>query len=221
MIHEVWSPHRVEALLGTVNSRVESETDSKRHLVREIVIHPDWRYDQGDYDADIAILILEKAAELNAFVRPICLPEHGNDVVVGTGTVVGWTVTENSIGLYEPKASEVHQSVIDGNTCYPTFPRLAGLSSPRMFCGGNPVNQTETVCNGASGGGFYLPNERSIWTMRGIVSGGLKTAFGGCDLNAYTLYTNVAKFRRWITEVMEKSIDWVNVEYTCERHYST
>lgn len=211
----ILSPHQVEVFVGKYNLSDKGEHDSKSHLVHEIVLHPDWKYNQDNFDADIAILVLAVEVEFNSFVRPVCLPSKNNDVVVGIGTVVGWGLTENSSGFYEPTPSELEEPVIDGNTCYTIVHRLGRYSSPQMFCGGF-VNESKATCTGDSGGGFYFPDERSIWTVRGIVSGGLRGSLGRCEVNAYTLFTNIAKYRSWITGVIERPSDRVKVEFHCE-----
>lgn len=58
-------------------------------------------------------------------------------------------------------------------------------------------------CNGDSGGGLYLPlkdPEGAVrWYLRGIVSLSLiDTNTGLCDLNHFTVFTDVAQFRTWL-----------------------
>lgn len=211
---EVLSPFLVKALVGKHNLSIENEAGSKGHLVRDIVIHHEWKYDQEKYIADIAILELHDAADLNTFVRTVCLPQQSHNSVTGTGMVVGWGKSEYSNGPNEATPLELQEPAIDDGTCYTTFYKLAIYSSsPQMFCGGF-ANQRKAACTGDSGGGFYFPEGR-IWTVRGIVSGGLKTVYG-CEVNAYTLYTKIAIFRDWITNVMNSTIDWLKVDFRCE-----
>lgn len=202
----------VEARLGKYNLTEKNEFGSTNHHISEIIIHPDWKYDQDSYDADIAILKLFSLSGLtddySSFVRPICLPEQLKDVVTGTGTTVGWRKSANSNDVYESTPSAVEQPVVDDKTCYTTDDDLAKYSSPRMFCGG-PMS--EALCSGDSRGFFFL-DERSIWTIRGISSGGAKDAAGKCKANAHTLHTNVAKFSDWI---IDKTTDWTKVEFHC------
>lgn len=200
----------MEAFLGKYNLSDENETGSSSHSISKIIIHPDWRYIEEKFDADIAILKLDNAAYFDTFARPVCLPEQSNNAITSTGLVAGWGKTENSESFNEFTPFEVPVPVIDDAVCYTTVPKLGRYSSPRMFCGGF-VNQGKAVCKGDSGGGFFTRDERSIWTLRGIVSGGLQTASGGCEVNAYSLYTNVAKFRNWITEIMQR----VKVVFSC------
>lgn len=214
------SPHRVEAFVGKYNLTNKSEVGSKGHLVWEIVIHPDWKYDHHKYEADIAILVLVEAAKFNIFVQPVCLPSKNDKVVTGTGSVAGWGKSTHSDDAYKPTPFVLRLPAIDDGVCYTTFDKLARSSSPRSFCGGF-VNQSKATCTGDSGGGMHFMNRDAVWTIRGIVSGGLITAIIRCDVNAYTLFTNVAKFRDWIIDVMERTTTnvwekWNDKSYACE-----
>lgn len=193
---EIVSVRLVRANLGKYDLRIRNETGSRSHSIREIFIHPDWRF-----DPDIAILLLEEPANFSSIVQPICLPAKNSDVVDGTGTVVGWGKMAHTSDSYSSTPKQLQVPAIDDDTCYKTVEKLARYSSDRMFCGGF-VNQSKATCSGHSGGGFYSSNGDSIWSIRGIVSGGLVTTTRRCDVNSYTLFTNVAKFRDWIFEVI-------------------
>lgn len=202
----------MKALLGKYNLSDDSEIGSNSRFVAEIVIHPEWFREQSEkseqyrFDADVAILLLREAVifGLDRNIHPVCLPERSDDIVNGTGIVVGWGKTENSSDHYSAILQELKVPVVDDGICYTTFPKLATYSSPRMFCGG-VVNQSKAPCTGDSGGGFYFLNDVDTWTIRGIVSGGLLTDTRQCDVNAYTLHTKVATFLDWIKEVMNRT----------------
>lgn len=52
----------------------------------------------------------------------------------------------------------------------------------------------------SSGGGFYV-EFRGLWTLKGIVSSAaVSSATGECDVERYTLFTNVADFANWIQQ---------------------
>lgn len=160
--------------------------------------------------------MLEDATVFNLFIRPVCLPRKSNEAVTGNGTVVGWGKTEETIrsNSYSPTPFQLEVPVIEGGSCFIQFYRLAKYASNKVFCAGF-VNQRKGTSDGDSGGGFYSL-DRLTWTVRGIISGGLITENRQCDVNAYTLYTDVAKFFDWITEVMERPINWITVEFRCE-----
>lgn len=215
MRSEILPPHQVKALLGKFNLTVGNETDSKSHFVSEIAIHPDWNFAHDKFDADIAILVLAEAAGFNSLIRTVCLPSKIDGDASGTGTVVGWSAkTSNNDMKPTPTPFELQQPVVDAGTCYPTVFKLSRYSSARMFCGGF-LNQSTSTCSGDSGGGFYF-FDGWVWTIRGIACGGLRS-LRGCDLNAYSLYTNVAKFRDWISEKIDKTMGWMKVEFQCTK----
>lgn len=193
----------MKALVGKYNFSDKYEINSKSRLVQEIVIYPDWKYDQDSYDADIAILVLEDATTFNQFVQPVCLPSKSDNVVTGRGVVVGWHVKDPSYRDDNYLVSfELKSPVVDDQSCFEAFPRLMTFSSSRTICSGY-VRQRKGAPLESAGGGFHFLDRNSTWTIRGIVSAGLKDVIFGANLNAYSLNTNVAEFRDWITEVME------------------
>lgn len=158
--------------------------------------------------------MLEDVTGFNLYIRPVCLPGKSNEAVSGYGMVVGWGKTENN---YTPTPFQLKVPFMEDGPCFRQYHRLAKFASHKMFCAGFK-NQSKGTCDGDSGGGFYSLDDSSTWTVRGIISGGLSTqnASRMCDVNAYTLYTDVAKFLDWITEVMKRPINWIKVEFRCE-----
>lgn len=208
----------VKALLGKYDLNVKNETGAKSHLVSEIVIHDDWNILNSEYDADIAILVLNEEAMLNKYVQPVCLPAE-NEEVTENGIVVGWGKSSTgSNDAYKPTPQQLQLPVIDNDTCYNTFPELKTHLASRLFCGGF-VNQSKATCTGDSGGGMHFMNEDASWTVRGIVSVGLAIKERECNANAYTLFTDVAKFRNWIIDVMKgtKPKTLQSIRFLCER----
>jgi len=52
----------------------EEEEDSQVRKVIDVVIHNDWKLGSEAYDADIAVLRLNKPAKFTTKIQPICLP---------------------------------------------------------------------------------------------------------------------------------------------------
>lgn len=104
---------------------------------------------------------------------------------------------------------------LDAAHCYTTYPKIAEISSVRMFCGGYE-DQDKGACFGDSGGGFFMRDELSLsWNILGIVSSSLINDRFGCDVDKPSLFTNVSKFLLWIREVTNDIKDDV-VEFTCQ-----
>jgi secreted trypsin-like serine protease len=106
---------------------------------------------------------------------------------------------------------------INSSHCYTTFTILAAVSSNRAFCGGYE-DSGKSPCLGDSGGGFYqLDSASSLWNVRGIVSASIYNFDYGCDINKYSIYTNVARFFDWIIETAKQTvqINWKSVKFDC------
>lgn len=201
----------VLAILGKFDLNVDDEHESKKHSVRDIILHPDWKFSEDKYDADIAVVVLTQKTEYSNGIWPICLPLASNEEVVGTGTVVGWGKSQHSEGLhYSATPNKIEIPAVNSSHCYTTTD-LGQISSVRAFCGGYE-NQEKGPCLGDSGSGFFI-RTASNWVLQGIVSSGLFELQRGCDINTFSLYTNVARFIEWITQTVE---DTVEVEWSYE-----
>jgi secreted trypsin-like serine protease len=215
----------VTAFVGKHNLSDVNEPGSTAHSVHEIILHPDWNSESVDFDADISILIIRDPVEFTANVEPICLPRPSYDEVAGTGTVVGWGVSEHSEAAAEHHDStpnELKVPAVSQAHCFLTVDDIVYSSSNRTFCAGF-VGESKSACSGDSGGGFYLrDSSTSLFNLRGIVSAAMndpdRYRNRGCDVNVYSVYTNVARFIDWIKTEMEKSkeIEWKEVEFECE-----
>lgn len=74
--------------LGRHNIDLPHEKGSTTREVREIVIHPDWKYYSVKWDADIAILLLDEPVRFSQMIQPSCLPEIGDTSEMAHGKVV-------------------------------------------------------------------------------------------------------------------------------------
>jgi secreted trypsin-like serine protease len=144
------------------------------------------------------------------------------------GTVVGWGISEHSEAVGEEIDStpnELKAPAVNNSVCFSTdADTLEIISSPRTFCAGF-VNENKSACRGDSGGGFYLKNlSTKLFSLQGIVSASAndpdRYSNRGCDINVFSLYTNVAKFIDWIKKEMKTSeeIEWKEVEFECQQN---
>jgi len=62
----------------------EEEEESQIRKIVDAVIHENWNTKTDKYDADIAVLRLDKPIKFNARVQPVCLPTAA-DFVAGSG----------------------------------------------------------------------------------------------------------------------------------------
>lgn len=188
--------------LGKYDLSVHNELGSQKRNVSEIILHPDWDYNEVKYDADIAIVVMKTSVEFSDTIQPICLPHQSNDEVSGYGTIVGWGVIkhfdwEERDQKHVDISNKLLIPAISASDCFSAIPEIKEFSSNRSFCGGY-INQTKSVCSGDAGGGFFVKSLTGSWEVRGIISAAVSDAFRNCNADAYSIFTNVATFGDWI-----------------------
>lgn len=216
------SPVDILALVGKLNLDIDDEFGSKPSVVDDIILHPDWDFNHEKYDADISVVVMIELVEFNRHIQPICLPSASNNTdhyPTGTGVIAAWGQSANSgANHYDSTLNQLYQPIVSAHYCYTTFPDLAEAAPARAFCGGF-VNQSKSACGGDSGGGFYFEDKSSsTWTVKGIVSGGLQSIDGfSCNVNAFTVYTNVARFVDWVENLQQKTkeVEWKFIDFKC------
>lgn len=208
--------------MGKYDLSVNDEYGAKSSLVWDVLLHPDWNFNEERFDADISIAVLTDAIEFSRQIQPVCLPRPSYEEVQGKGIVVGWGKSEYSgsrPGAHDTTPNKIIIPAVNGTHCYTTFYVLGSISSNRAFCGGYK-DQGKAPCMGDSGGGFYFRDPSLSWDIRGIVSASVIDEEHGCDINKFTIYTNVARFTDWIADVVESTttVIWQYVDFSCERN---
>ena len=169
------------------------------HAVYKIVTHPDWNTLTQSFDADIAVLVLEREVSFNEHIQPICLPSfHSNIVSISKGIVVGFGKSEDETKFHENIPKILETPIHDNQDCFEDNDGLALLSSGRTFCGGQ--GRGVGVCVGDSGSGLIVTNGTTFY-LRGIVSSSVKGGQYGCDVDTYAVFTDVLKFTDWINGI--------------------
>ncbi|CRK96186.1 CLUMA_CG009615, isoform A [Clunio marinus] len=213
-------PEFVEAHLGKFNLSVQNESNSKKYLIWELILHPDWDFNHEKFDADLSIAVTKQSIQFSNYIRPVCLPSLSYDEINGIGSVVGWGKS-SEYELHAIVPSKLNLPAINASHCYTKFPELAAFSSNRAFCGGFE-NEGRSPCLGDSGGGFYF-DVNDIWIIRGVISASSFDPITGCDVNKFSIYTNIPRFVDWITTTMSdtKEIKWIDWMFTCKRFDNT
>lgn len=185
-----------------VHDLTTNETESQTSIVEDIILHPDWNISDSRFDADIAIIVLRDPVVFTDSIQPICLPRFKREIFGQTGTIVGWGKSESS-SAFETKPKKLEIPIISSDYCYTTFPRLAAYGSTRAFCGGY-VNENKAPCHGDSGSGLFVKDRKYpfSWIIEGLVSGSLSIG-STCDVNKFSLYTDVQNFTTWISKTLE------------------
>ncbi|KAL7014091.1 hypothetical protein ACKWTF_015737 [Chironomus riparius] len=196
---ESLSASSLMVLLGAHDLDKYAEIGRVFYAVYSINIHPDWNALTQSYDADIAVLVLEKEVTFNEHIQSICLPSpNSNIATITTGSVVGYGKSEDDTKEYENIPKILSTPIHSNSDCFKAFEDLALLSSGRTFCGGS--GRGVGVCNGDSGSGLIVTDGSSYY-LRGVVSSSLLNANRGCDVNIYAIFTDILKYIDWINGI--------------------
>ncbi|GFT38821.1 limulus clotting factor C [Nephila pilipes] len=194
-------PDKFQVYLGKFH-RQDSKDDEYVQVkkIREIHIHPD--YDPGLFDADIALLQLDSAVQLNSRVQPICLPteqsSRDNLVEGKRGVVTGWGMNENE--TYSETLQQAALPVVAHERCEKGYAEsdLPLTVTENMYCAGFEAGRSD-ACSGDSGGPMVFTDDSSKerkWILEGIVSWGSPQGCG--NPKQYGGFTTVSKFLDWI-----------------------
>jgi len=86
----------------------EEEDHSQVRKIIDVVIHDDWKLGSLAYDADIAVLRLDKPVEFSTRIQPICLPMEAEFVA---GNTKGFVVSRS---CYHSKLSIIQLQQLKG-----------------------------------------------------------------------------------------------------------
>ncbi|XP_032682502.1 prostasin-like isoform X2 [Odontomachus brunneus] len=156
--------------------------------VEEIFPHPS--YDRRTNFADIMLVKLVMKITFNQFVRPICLPKSGLDVVSRFGgqsvSVLGWGFSENNSLFNTNCGLRVADLMLFNRNKCPT-------SVSSLICAGH-MTKPRGTCGGDSGGPLQLLAANYKYILIGITSSGYICA----NVNDPDFYTDVARMIPWI-----------------------
>jgi secreted trypsin-like serine protease len=196
-------PRNVIALFGAFNLSKIYETNRIALSPSEIIVHDDWNPETMRYDGDIAMLLFDEEVCLTRFIKPICLWELSSEMPADEGTVTGWGMSEDVSKQHESIPKQLQVPIHSNEHCFLTNSFLALISSPRTFCAGS--GNGSSVCLGDSGHGLFIKHE-NINYLKGIVSSSVSNNDRMCDVNTFSVFTNVEKFKNWIQNVFDREI---------------
>lgn len=166
--------------------------DAKTTIFSVDSIFPHPSYDNQTNFADIMLVKLIMSITFNQFVRPICLPKLGLDVLSRfegqTVSALGWGFSENN-SLFN---GECGLRIVD-LTLYNRSECPTDVSS--LICAGYKTSPRGT-CGGDSGGPLQLLDKNQKYMLIGITSNGI-----GCA-NVYypDFFTDVSRMVPWILQ---------------------
>jgi secreted trypsin-like serine protease len=124
----------VTTMLGKHDLNNFNEVGAKNSSVREIVLHPEWQWNDkvnSSYHGDVAIVVLEETVEFTRSIQPVCLPEKSSAEVVGEGTIAGWGQS-NYFERHATTLKEMKIPIINAFYCLIRFPKLSYIASTTL-----------------------------------------------------------------------------------------
>lgn len=184
--------------LGKYDLSQKYERGSEIRYPQDVIVHPDWKFFDARYDADIAIIILDAKVQITNSVSPICLWNKRKERTKKRGIVVGWGKTDSSEEKLKPKQLDVYLRT--DSDCLSKNPRFSAITSENTFCAGK--DSESGPCSGDSGSGLFMRSNSKLWYLRGIVSSGFIEG-GICGVSNDVVFTNVLKYSKWFDEVSD------------------
>ncbi|GIY02044.1 serine proteinase stubble [Caerostris darwini] len=175
-------------------STVQEPAPFQERGVEKKVVHP--RYNFFTYEHDLALVKLDAPLQLQAHVRPICLPARDETFVGRNATVTGWGRLSEG-GSLPTKLQQVQVPIISNEKCQKMF-QTAGRQEniPDIFlCAGYESGGRDS-CQGDSGGPLQAKREDGRWFLAGIISWGI----GCAEPNMPGVCTRISKFTSWIKQ---------------------
>lgn len=182
-------------LLGRHNLTDDSERNFINQTILDIFAHPDYDSSARAFKSrnDIAIFKMSQSIEFTDFIQPICLPQMNEVIPKFEGFIVGHGWNENK--RIESVAKQAKMKYKNFTKCIFEHPDNHKGVYEFSFCASN---ETAMTCNGDSGSGFYIKNNRRRFVIYGILSQGLTN--GNCEPNDTAVFVDVTKYVRWIEE---------------------
>lgn len=206
-IPERWKLHSVrfsviDAISEENCTKIEEEEVCRQEFgVEQITVHPEYNKDSINKLHDIAIVKLAEDVTFGQYVKPICLPfdQAIADMPIQDEefTVTGWGQTEREIVSRFQLRVEINGKSND--LCDKVFGKANVTLTENHLCVGGDAGRDS--CKGDSGGPL-LRLVLNNWYQVGVVSFGAKK----CGSEGFPgIYTNVAKYLNWISDVVNEN----------------
>ncbi|XP_055375412.1 serine protease gd-like, partial [Condylostylus longicornis] len=190
------NPQDIRIGLGIYNIDNWNDPNAQIAGVSNVIPHPEYSR-QKIYDADIAVIILDRPYSYTNFVRPVCMwrDEFGT-ATDREGQVAGWGLAKPNGGS-EKEPSIVEARIVSDQKCLRSNDAFGTITSERNLCAG--YRDDTGPCQGDSGSGLII-DIGGKWFLRATVSGAISHVQKVCDLKQYVIYTDVAQFSNWISQ---------------------
>ncbi|KAL6422459.1 hypothetical protein ACFW04_010630 [Cataglyphis niger] len=180
----------------SVGAHDSCKWDAKSTIFSVENIFPHPNYDSQTNFADIMLVKLIMRISFNKFVRPICLPKPGLNVISQFGgqsvSALGWGFSETDT-LFNKKCGLriVDLTLFKRSEC-PT-------ETSSLICAGYKTSPRGT-CGGDSGGPLQILNDNYKYILIGITSNGILCA----NVNYPDFFTDVARMVPWILQITKR-----------------
>ncbi|XP_005240939.3 serine protease 57 [Falco rusticolus] len=168
----------------------EPEKSQQVFSIVDSIAHP--YYNPSSVDNDIRLLLLNRSATLNKYVKRIRLPSPHVDLKPGTVCyVMGWGDISN-YGDQPTELMETGTTIVKRSLCRTLW---HGKVSHNMLCGASRNATLQGVCTGDSGGPLIFRKK-----VYGIVS------FSGnrCGDRRYPdIYTKISNYIDWVHDIVQ------------------
>lgn len=165
--------------------------------VREINVHPSFKFTPQADRYDVAVLTLDRPVPHAPHIQPICLPEKGDEFEGYYGWAAGWGALRPGSRVRPKELQVVDVPVINRHMCE-QWHRQKGINvviHEEMMCAGY-INGGKDSCQGDSGGPLMIEND-GRWYLMGIVSAGYSCAKG----KQPGIYHRVSMTSDWISYI--------------------
>ncbi|XP_021364951.1 enteropeptidase-like [Mizuhopecten yessoensis] len=185
-------PYLLNVMIGSV---AMNPVDGVHFKVTEVIIHPDNNF---IYQADLALLRLQKPVIFTDHVKPLCLATESY-ALTGSSIcyVSGWGVRSVSDYYSTVMPDFLHHAkmkLVTHSKCKDSY---QGKLKDTMLCAGYDLGRIDS-CKGDSGGPLMCKVSADRWVLAGITSWG-ETPCGQAKKPG--VYTRVDKYRDWITGI--------------------
>ena len=188
--------------LGEYNLSSATDGPHQDRLVSSVTLHPQFVSRQND----VALLRLNRPAELGLTVRPVCLPVPGTPPVPARlRRVAGWGKLSFE-GAGAAALQEAKLTLVPPEACEAIYRRLSSFSESfpgggflgTKLCAVDPSPRGADACQGDSGGPLTGRRTDGRFSLVGVVSLGV-----GCgDPDFPGVYTRVESYVPWIVAVI-------------------
>ncbi|GBN06147.1 Chymotrypsinogen B [Araneus ventricosus] len=171
------------------------EGTEQEHDVADVFVSP--HYNPQTVDSDIALLRMETPFEFNHYVKPICLPDEGDEIPPhDRATILGWGRRRNDTNYGTDILHQADVPIVKLSKCRAAYSRY--MISDKMLCAGFDSGKVDS-CRGDSGGPLIFKRPDGTWAVYGV------TSFGdGCgEKRKYGVYASVPAHLGWLKAIIK------------------